>query len=583
MQPASSPVGDDEPPAVAGEKRRRSSAAAASSGGRRRSSLLSFGTGGGSGGRRRSSLFSFLTRGSSTQNVSEDSHTTPITLFRQYWSGLAWTGDDQQEDESVEVVGDRSTAARTIRTSCASRCSYFVDVVKLAMTSRKIVAYTVLTFLILSTAGLAIVLVFADRYAASREAYAMEKALEMGFRIPQELQRALLPLFTMQEIIRRLDTFNDLPQKMNQTDKYLTGDPPGRAWRNATKLCLDPAYVDPFNAIARSVKDSARMPGVLVNVQLAPFGAVCLLFPLVNMEDFDDGIVMNNTGAIGLDILNDPVSGYYTREAIKNSRVTIQGPLTLVQGGVPVVKEALIARNPIYVDGFELDIDDQTYPFWGFTTVLLNWAQLKEKVELDSYFASRNLEYQMTRTDTLVNFTSMEEYKQTVTIAQSNRSSFLGEANSVTVPIKNTDNEWALTVGYAAGYEAPWRVWACIVVVLGALLASFGVLLTLVEKKKHELLLYRMMPRDIVHRLQRGDTIVEKYDLATICIFDIVSFTSLSGNMAPKQVLLMLKELYSEFDIIARRHQVINGKHWERSPACCSCCFVPPQNSLAIL
>jgi hypothetical protein len=219
----------------------------------------------------------------------------------------------------------------------------------------------------------------------------------------------------MQEIIRRLDTFNDLPQKMNQTDKYLTGDPPGRAWRNATKLCLDPAYVDPFNVIARSVKDSARMPGVLVNVQLAPFGAVCLLFPLVNTEDFDDGITMNNTGAIGLDILNDPVSGYYTREAIKNSRVTIQGPLTLVQGGVPVVKEALIARNPIYVDGFELDIDDQTYPFWGFTTVLLNWAQLKEKVGLDSYFASRGMEFHMTRTDTLVNFTSMEEYKRTVT------------------------------------------------------------------------------------------------------------------------------------------------------------------------
>ena len=452
-----------------------------------------------------------------------------------------------------------------MRSGCASRCKYFADAFKLAKTSRTIVAYSVLTFLILSAAGLAIVLVFADRYAASRQAYAVEKALEMGFRIPQELQRALLPLFTMQEIIRNVDTFNDLPPKMDQTDKYLTGAPPGRAWRNASKLCDDPTYVEPFNVIARSVKESARMSKVLVNVQLAPFGAVCLLYPLINTEDFDDGIVMNNTGAIGLDILNDPVSGYYTREAIKNDRVTIQGPLTLVQGGVPVVKEALIARNPIYVDGFELDIDDETYPFWGFTTVLLNWAQLKEKVELDAFFQSRGMEYLMTRTDTLVNFTSMEEYKRTVTIAQSNRSSHLDDTNSVTVPIKNTDNDWALTVGYTSGYEAPWNVWACVVVVLGALLASLAVMLTLVEKKRHELLLYRMMPKSIVHRLQRGDTIVEKYDLATICIFDIVSFTSISGSMAPKQVLLMLKELYTEFDKIARRHQVINGKYTDSS------------------
>lgn len=126
------------------------------------------------------------------------------------------------------------------------------------------------------------------------------------------------------------------------------------------------------------------------------------------------------------------------------------------------------------------------------------------------------------------------------------------------MPLKNTDNEWELTVGFSSGFDAPWKTSACIIVVIFSLLASFVVMTALVEKKKHELLLYRMMPKDIVRRVQQNGSVIEKYDLATIGIIDIVSFTTLSDKMHPLEIFTLLKELYTTFDAIAKRWGVFN-------------------------
>jgi hypothetical protein len=46
--------------------------------------------------------------------------------------------------------------------------------------------------------------------------------------------------------------------------------------------------------------------GVLLNLQLSPASIVCLVYPLVNTEDFPEGISMNSSGVVGLDLFNDP-------------------------------------------------------------------------------------------------------------------------------------------------------------------------------------------------------------------------------------------------------------------------------------
>ncbi|KAL7552707.1 hypothetical protein ACHAWF_015941 [Thalassiosira exigua] len=82
----------------------------------------------------------------------------------------------------------------------------------------------------------------------------------------------------------------------------------------------------------------------------------------------------------------------------------------------------------------------------------------------------------------------------------------------------------------------------------------------LVKKADHEELLCRCIPRSIVRRLHRGETVVERYNDATMCFIDIVSFTSMSGRMEAHEVMEMLEVLFREFDKLAVKHNCFNAE-----------------------
>lgn len=95
------------------------------------------------------------------------------------------------------------------------------------------------------------------------------------------------------------------------------------------------------------------------------------------------------------------------------------------------------------------------------------------------------------------------------------------------------------------------------------LLACFGTLIvscmfcmTLIERKLHKILLYKIMPTDAIQKLNRGQTVIERFNIVTIFFSDIVGFTSLCGEMRPVQVMKMLNELYMQFDKIVEKHGV---------------------------
>lgn len=64
------------------------------------------------------------------------------------------------------------------------------------------------------------------------------------------------------------------------------------------------------------------------------------------------------------------------------------------------------------------------------------------------------------------------------------------------------------------------------------------------------------MPSRAIKKLQRGQTVLEKFNLVTIFFSDIVGFTSMAGNMRPLQVMAMLNELYTELDKLVEKHKV---------------------------
>lgn len=171
--------------------------------------------------------------------------------------------------------------------------------------------------------------------------------------------------------------------------------------RNITGVCDDQTLNKTFVAIASNIKKDAGLEGILVNIQLAPSAVVCLAYPQYNTEDFDDEMFLDNSGAIGHDLLNDPNRSFIAQATIPAyPDVVIAGPLTLVQDGSPAVKEAFIARRAIYMDGYSINLPDGSiYPCWGFAVVLLNWERMKEASGMDILAQEAGLQYHLTRTD----------------------------------------------------------------------------------------------------------------------------------------------------------------------------------------
>ncbi|KIH43025.1 hypothetical protein ANCDUO_26981, partial [Ancylostoma duodenale] len=77
------------------------------------------------------------------------------------------------------------------------------------------------------------------------------------------------------------------------------------------------------------------------------------------------------------------------------------------------------------------------------------------------------------------------------------------------------------------------------------------------EKKKSDLLLYRMLPREVADRLKMGHSVEpESYDSVTVFFSDVVGFTTLASKGSPMQVVTLLNDLYTLFDGTISKHDV---------------------------
>jgi len=72
------------------------------------------------------------------------------------------------------------------------------------------------------------------------------------------------------------------------------------------------------------------------------------------------------------------------------------------------------------------------------------------------------------------------------------------------------------------------------------------------EQEKSENLLLNILPKAIVHQLKIGNnTIASRSENVTILFADIVDFTDLSTKVSPNQLVSMLNEIFSCFDMLA--------------------------------
>ncbi|CAK5081060.1 unnamed protein product [Meloidogyne enterolobii] len=77
------------------------------------------------------------------------------------------------------------------------------------------------------------------------------------------------------------------------------------------------------------------------------------------------------------------------------------------------------------------------------------------------------------------------------------------------------------------------------------------------EKRKSDILLYRMLPKQVADKLKLGEFVEpEQFSAATIFFSDVVSFTTLASKCSPLQVVNLLNMLYTTFDGIIDSHDV---------------------------
>ncbi|VDO29351.1 unnamed protein product, partial [Haemonchus placei] len=77
------------------------------------------------------------------------------------------------------------------------------------------------------------------------------------------------------------------------------------------------------------------------------------------------------------------------------------------------------------------------------------------------------------------------------------------------------------------------------------------------EKKKADLLLGKMLPRQVADRLKLGQAVEpESFDSVTVFFSDVVRFTQLAAQCTAFQVVNLLNDLYNGFDSIIEEHSV---------------------------
>jgi sensor domain CHASE-containing protein len=352
---------------------------------------------------------------------------------------------------------------------------------------------TFFLFVVMLIFGLYLSYFFKGAELEVMENEAMSLAEETALFFASQLDAAVLPLFSLAHFVSELAIFAGLENAIGYE-----GDPDAlpmisETHRNVTGVCDDQELVNRFNKIAETLKSTANMDGILVNLQLVPDAVVCLTYPLNNTEDFPHGMYLDSSGAIGHDLLADPARKTAVESALTQSKMVITGPLTLFQcpDCNPAVREAFIARLPInslndkHVTAATVNQGNR-YGKWGFAVAIINWENLVTQSGVRENFGGGLFEFQLTRTDRTINETTGQFEEDVVLLAESAHFAASNPKYRVHTALPTNNNEWEISVAYYTCVSClKWFPWAVTASVLVSFFISMLVYTIFMQKQRH--------------------------------------------------------------------------------------------------
>jgi class 3 adenylate cyclase/CheY-like chemotaxis protein len=76
-----------------------------------------------------------------------------------------------------------------------------------------------------------------------------------------------------------------------------------------------------------------------------------------------------------------------------------------------------------------------------------------------------------------------------------------------------------------------------------------------IEQERSDQLLLNILPKPIAERMKQGETnIAESFPDVTVLVADLVGFTTLSAHIGPEQIVQLLNEIFSAFDLLTEKH-----------------------------
>ena len=377
-----------------------------------------------------------------------------------------------------------------LRVEGVKKQSSLRDWIRILNENPSILLAPLLLWVLLMAAGLGVAFTLNNASHSSDLKEAQVLAEDTGQYFSQMLDQALLPVFSLAQFVPQVEPFEVLAQSIGPTET--NGRSPfqegSTTHRNVTGVCDDPTTLQKFNGIAAGIKRNAKMEGVLVNLQLAPQAVVCLVHPLNNTEDFPPGKFLDNSGAVGHDLLFDPKRRFIAEQTVPSEGLVIAGPLKMtscVNKCEPLVSEAMIARLPIYSASDIITVDGKPYPRWGFAVAIINWHAAVQKSGIYQTFKEAGKDFVLTRTDRIVtNGETTEEIKILAKTEHFDKRVALGHFR-VSSALETTNNEWVMTIVYKADKKSAAFTWTIITTIIFSSLISFMVFVVLIQKQIH--------------------------------------------------------------------------------------------------